>query len=141
MMSIFTALFKTYAHTGNKTGNAVCVVVLFIWLSFYAICIDAVAFVYTAEIFPTKLRSVGMGASVATLFACTLREYNHNQFVKLYTDSPSVYTSVASAAFTNIGWKYYLVFVIVPLCFYPMMFTLPETKGMTLEEIAVQFDG
>ena len=73
MLSIFTALFSTYAGTENKVGNAMCIVFLFLWLTFYATCIDAVSFVYCSEIFPTHMRSRGMAVSVGSLFAVTLR--------------------------------------------------------------------
>lgn len=45
-------------------------------------------------------------------------------------------------ALEAIGWKYYLVFVVIiiigSLIIY---FFYPETKGHTLEEMAVIFDG
>lgn len=74
MLSCFTALFAVYAGTDNKIGNAFCIVFLFLWVSFYATCVDAVQFVYCSEIFPTQIRSQGMAASVGTLFAMTLRK-------------------------------------------------------------------
>jgi hypothetical protein len=43
-------------------------------------------------------------------------------------------------AFATIGWKYYLVFIIVPLAGVPILaLYFPETKGLTLEEIGALF--
>jgi hypothetical protein len=47
-------------------------------------------------------------------------------------------TEVAATAFANIGWRFYIVFIVVPACGLPILWTFPETKGLTLEEIAVQ---
>lgn len=85
--------------------------------------LDAGSYVYCAEIFPTSIRAQGLGLSVASLFASTL-----------------LYTEVAPTAFQKIGWKYYLVFIIVPLVGVPFLaYYLPETKNLTLEEIAAKF--
>jgi hypothetical protein len=45
-------------------------------------------------------------------------------------------------ALEAIAWKYYLIFVAVLLLFgVSAYFLYPETKGYTLEQIAVIFDG
>lgn len=53
-----------------------------------------------------------------------------------------VNTFVNAIALDAIGWKYYFVFIvmliILLLCAY---FGYPETRGYTLEQIAVIFDG
>lgn len=51
-----------------------------------------------------------------------------------------VYTQSAPVAFAEVGWKFYLVFVIVPLVGVPVLyFGLPETKGLSLEEVGILF--
>lgn len=50
-----------------------------------------------------------------------------------------VYTEPASTAFANVGWRYYLVFILVPMAGVPLLWQLPETKGLSLEEIAGVF--
>lgn len=80
---------------------------------------------YPTEIFPFTIRSKGL--------TCELL---------------SIYGSLVIAAFVNpigmenIGWRYYIVFC----CFLVVIlavtyFVFPETKGYSLEEIAVLFDG
>lgn len=49
----------------------------------------------------------------------------------------TVLTEVAATAFAEVGWRFYLVFIIVPACGLPILWNFPETKGMSLEEIAV----
>jgi hypothetical protein len=54
-------------------------------------------------------------------------------------DAATVYTLPASTAFATSGWKYYLVFIIVPAAGLPLIWRLPETKNLALEEIAAMF--
>lgn len=51
-------------------------------------------------------------------------------------------TFVNPIALENIGWKYYIVFlVIIVLYGITAYLTYPETRGHTLEQIAHIFDG
>ncbi|KAH7125995.1 general substrate transporter [Dactylonectria macrodidyma] len=119
MLSVFTGLFSTYAGSDNEAGKIMCIVVLFLWVTFYASCVDAVSYVYCSEIFPTQMRSQGVAASIGTLFGMTL-----------------LLTQVAATAFAEVGWRFYLMFIIVPAAGLPVLWQFPETKGLTLEEIA-----
>ncbi|KAK5400812.1 hypothetical protein LTR06_011233 [Exophiala xenobiotica] len=122
MLTLFTALSAKYAGTSNKAGQACAVLFLYLFVTFYASCVDATSYVYCAEIFPTNLRSQGMATSIFSLFAATL-----------------LYTQPAATAFATIGWKYYLIFIIVPTLGLPLVYRLPETRGLSLEEIAGVF--
>ncbi|KAH8595049.1 general substrate transporter [Bisporella sp. PMI_857] len=122
MLICFTAMVATFSETDNKVGNAFGVVFLFLFVTFYASCVDATSYVYCSEIFPTHMRAQGVAASIFGLFAMTL-----------------IYTQPAAEAFATIGWKYYLIFIIVPACGIPIITRLPETKGLSLEEIAATF--
>ena len=45
-------------------------------------------------------------------------------------------------ALGSIAWKYYLVFVaVLAIAFVTIWFTYPETRGHSLEEMALVFDG
>lgn len=45
-------------------------------------------------------------------------------------------------AFDALAWKFYFVYVAcLAMFFFIIYFLFPETKGRTLEEIAVVFDG
>ena len=46
----------------------------------------------------------------------------------------------AGTAFQKIGWKFYLIFILVPSCCLPIIVRyLPETKGLSLEEVGQLF--
>ena len=84
---------------------------------------DATSYVYCSEIFPTPLRAQGTGFSVAGLFTATL-----------------IYTQTAPVAFASVGWKFYIVFIILPLLGASLMWKFfPETKQLSLEEISGLF--
>ena len=84
---------------------------------------DATSYVYCSELFPTPLRAQGAGFSVAGLFSATL-----------------IYTQSAPVAFAQVGWRYYILFIILPLLGALAMWKwFPETKMLTLEEIAALF--
>jgi MFS family permease len=95
----------------------------FLVVTFFGGSMDASSYVYSSEIFPTSIRAQGAGFSVSGLFAFSL-----------------IYTMCAPVAFNNIGWKYYLIFIIVPLFGATIMYLFyPETKGLALEEVAAKF--
>lgn len=111
-----------YGGTSNKVGNGFGVFFLYLFVTFYGGCMDVSTYVYCSEIFPTGIRAQGVGFSVSGLFLTAL-----------------IYTQSAPTAFKNIGWKYYLVFIFVPLLSVLVLLKyLPETKGLTLEEVCSQ---
>lgn len=51
-----------------------------------------------------------------------------------------VYTTPGPTAFTNIGWKYYLVWIACDVITFTLIYLyLPETTGLTLEEMGALF--
>lgn len=51
-------------------------------------------------------------------------------------------TFVNPIALEAIGWKYYFVFIVVLIAMgFTVYFFYPETRGHTLEHMAVIFDG
>lgn len=54
--------------------------------------------------------------------------------------STIAYLGAAPTAFANIGWKYYLLFIILTAVNIPLLiYFFPETKGLSLEEIGEKF--
>lgn len=81
-------------------------------------------FAYPVEIWPYRLRARGLSL---TLFS-TMVAVSFNIFVN-------------PIALEAIGWKYYIVFVaLLVLGAFMCYFFYPETRGHTLEEMAVIFD-
>lgn len=51
-------------------------------------------------------------------------------------------TFVNPIALERIGWKYYIVFIVILILLgLTVYFYYPETRGHTLEQMAVIFDG
>ncbi|KAL6252904.1 hypothetical protein RBB50_000623 [Rhinocladiella similis] len=120
-----TALSAHYTNIGNtnKAGQGACIAFMFLFVTFYGFGVDVSSYVYCSEIFPTNIRAKGVGWSVSGLFLMT-----------------TAYTTAAGPAFNNIGWKFYLVFILVTSCMLPYFaWKFPETKGLSLEEVGGLF--
>ncbi|KAM0334540.1 hypothetical protein ACHAQA_001570 [Verticillium albo-atrum] len=122
---VITALSGSFDASGNASVGIAVVPCLFIFYGFYDIAFTPLTIAYPAEIWPYELRARG----TALVQLTTNLALFFNVFVN-------------PIALENIGWRYYIVFavilVIVTLTIY---FFYPETKGHTLEEMAVIFDG
>jgi H+/Cl- antiporter ClcA len=80
---------------------------------------------YPCEIWPYRLRSRGLVVTLTT------------SVVAIFFN-----TFVNPVALGSIGWKYYFVFVVMlVLLGITVYFFYPETRGHTLEQMAVIFDG
>ncbi|KAK5451746.1 hypothetical protein LTS15_008006 [Exophiala xenobiotica] len=118
------AALSTFERTGSHAAAVASVFFLFLHIALFAFNIDVTTYVYTSEIFPNHIRAKGMSASIVA-----------------YWSSLLIYLEVAPTAFANIGWKFYLVFLSLLVCFImPLFFYFPESKGLSLEEIARLFN-
>ncbi|KAJ6150944.1 hypothetical protein N7470_007538 [Penicillium chermesinum] len=122
---LVTGLSGSFASNSDATTGAAVIPFLFIFFAGYGIALTPFLTSYPCEIWPFHLRSRGLTVTwVATLTAMFF-----NTFVN----------PIALAA---IGWKYYFVFLGVLITFgITAYFFYPETRGYTLEQIAVIFDG
>ena len=78
---------------------------------------------YFAELFPSHLRNKGMTIGMAAISLMNV-----------------MWLQAAPTAFANIGWKFYLAFIIPAYLFAIVAwFFYPNTKGLALEEIAAIF--
>lgn len=119
------AMVSTYAETGsnNQAGLRMGVAAAYIFLAFYSVGVDVAGVVFYSELFPNHIRAKGISLSIATIALTDL-----------------VYLQATATAFANIGWKFYLIFIILSglgtiVCY----FFIPETKGIPLEEMAALF--
>ncbi|KAL1893947.1 hypothetical protein Sste5346_006088 [Sporothrix stenoceras] len=123
VLIVEAVLQKYFLNTSNTSGINAAVAMYFLFIFFYGSTIDCAAYVYISEIWPTHHRSRGSTIGLASFFLTSI-----------------AYTSPATKAFATIGWRYY--FVMAAVCLVSstvMMFVLPETAQLTLEEIAEKF--
>lgn len=107
------------AHLDNHTAAGVSLLFDFIALAVFPVCLFVIAFMYSAEIAPLRIRAKVTAMSTATnwLFNFLLAE-------------------ITPIGFASIGWKYYLVYVCTNCtAFFFFYFFCPETKGRSLEGI------
>ncbi|WYZ38426.1 hypothetical protein EsH8_III_000340 [Colletotrichum jinshuiense] len=128
MLSSFTiisGLSGGFATTGTKSVGLAVVPFLYLYYGFYDIAFTPLIVSYPAEIWPYQLRARGTALTqMATYFGIFF-----NVFVN-------------PIALEAMGWKYYLVFVVILIIGTVIIyFFYPETRGHTLEEMAVIFDG
>ena len=95
----------------------------YLFLAVYSMGVDVAGVVFYSELFPNHIRAKGVCLSMATVALTDL-----------------VYLQATTTAFANIGWRFYLVFIIISgLGCVAAFFLLPETKGIPLEEMAKIF--
>ncbi|KAG9237132.1 general substrate transporter [Amylocarpus encephaloides] len=122
---IITGLSGSFDTTKLKGTGLAVIPMLFIFYGFYDIAFTPLLVSYPAEIWQYELRSRGVAVVQSSTFAAL--------FFNLF---------VNPIALDSIGWKYYIVYIVIliVLC-VTIWFAYPETRGMSLEEIAKVFDG
>lgn len=121
LVTICSALYTTFQSVA--AGYAV-IAFLFLFLGGYVIGLTPIPILYVNEIWPSHLRAKGTSVFWVSQAAATC----FNQYVN-------------PIALEQIRWKYYLVYVGVLIAVIVFMFLyVPETKGLSLEEIGRIFD-
>ncbi|KAH8901556.1 sugar transporter [Thozetella sp. PMI_491] len=122
---VISGLSGSFATTGQGPVGLAVVPFLYLYYGFYDIAFTPLLIAYPAEIWPYHLRARGMAlVQMSTYIAI---------FFNLF---------VNPIALEAIGWKYYIVFaVILVFITLTIYFFYPETKGHSLEEMALVFDG
>jgi hypothetical protein len=109
--------------TDQQGGLIACVLFLFLYIMAYNAFIDPITQAFTAEIWPTMIRSKGIALAWVAYFVGAI-----------------TYTTPSQVAFQNIGWRMYMIWfccnIVSTILVY---FFLPETKGKTLEEMGELF--
>ncbi|KAF2441529.1 general substrate transporter [Karstenula rhodostoma CBS 690.94] len=123
--SIWTACSAVYAKTGDSGAGSAVLAMIFLFYGAAGFAWPGLTVSYTVEILPFKIRAKGLtlcfiGTSLAGIF---------NQYVN-------------PIGLEALGWKFYIVYIVVlVLECLAIYFLYVETRGPTLEEIAVLFDG
>ncbi|OOQ91839.1 sugar transporter [Penicillium brasilianum] len=122
---LVTALSGSFAVTNKAATGGAAIPFLFIFFAGYCIALTPFLSAYPCEIWPYRLRSRGLTIT----WVATICGMFFNTFAN-------------PIALEAIGWRYYIVFIAVLLVFgLTAYFYYPETKGYTLEQMAVIFDG
>ncbi|KAF7796468.1 hypothetical protein EIP86_007645 [Pleurotus ostreatoroseus] len=127
--SVLTAIVACFPPEVNGQPNThlsaqrAGIAMIFMTSVFFSLSFGPVSWVLASEVFPTKTRA--MGTSVAT---CANWAFN------------VLFSQVSNTAITNIGWKYYLVFICLNFVdFIIITLFFPETKGKSLEQMSEIF--
>ncbi|TKA74687.1 hypothetical protein B0A49_04268 [Cryomyces minteri] len=121
---IEAALVANFAAAAtNVPALKAAVAMIFVYVVFYETALDGTQFAYLGELFPTHIRAKGMNLGVAGICLMNI-----------------IWLQVAPTAFIDIGWKFYLCFII-PGCISAVIIWLyfPDTWGVPLEEVAAMF--
>jgi MFS family permease len=106
---------SVFQQTGSRSVAGAAVFFLFWHMVCFSSTSDATSYIYASEIFPTPLRAKGLAVSVSGLFVATI-----------------IFLQAAPTAFAAIGWKYYLVFLIISaLVAVIVYFFYPEVRHKT----------
>jgi hypothetical protein len=117
---VLMPLSKIYTGSTNRAGQAAAI---FLHTFVYSAFMSGTVWVYISEIFPTKIRA--QGAAICTFWGQVMGVILQQVGLQIYND---------------IGYLFYLVFVIcTAVAGVLYFFVLPETKGVTLEDISVFF--
>ncbi|CAO3667351.1 unnamed protein product [Umbelopsis ramanniana] len=110
---------------GNKGADYAVIVIIFLFVCFYAITWAPCAWIYISEIFPLRIRSKGFAFASALLWVGNVLV---GQITPILMNAITFYTYVVYAA----------IAIIIFLFLY---FFTPEPKGLSLEEVEVIFQG
>lgn len=125
VFSCWTAASAVFDNDKTNSSAAIAVVALiFIYYAFYNLMMP-LQYMYVSEVFPFIHRSKG----IAIMQLANKGGTGFNQFVN-------------PIGLANLKWRYYLVYVIILAVETFIIWLLyPETKGVSLEEVAVVMEG
>ncbi|KAK6151287.1 hypothetical protein DH2020_013922 [Rehmannia glutinosa] len=103
---------------------AVCVVATYAAVAFFSMGMGPVAWVYSSEVFPLRLRAQGCGMGVA---------------INRLTSGVILMSFISLYDAITIGGAFYLFTGIAVLTWIFFFTLLPETRGRTLEDMEVLF--
>lgn len=122
--TILSAINQERDFHDSALGSGV-VTMIFLYYFCYNTGLNGPPWVYVTEVLPTHLRPKG-----ATI-------------MQIATTCCLIYNGYANAvAMERITWKYYIVYCcVIAVEIVIVYFFFPETKGRSLEEVALIFDG
>jgi MFS family permease len=123
--SIWTACSAVYAKTGSSAAGSAVLAMIFLFYGVAGAAWPGLTVSYTVEILPFNIRAKGL----TLCFVFTSLAGIFNQYVN-------------PIGLATLEWKFYFVYIAVLVieCVTIYLFFV-ETKGPTLEEISLLFDG
>ncbi|RSM15856.1 hypothetical protein CDV31_004798 [Fusarium ambrosium] len=125
IFACWTGASAVFANDDTNNSAAIAVVsLIFVYYGFYNLMMP-LQYLYVSEVFPFIYRAKG----IAIMQLSNKGGTGFNQFVN-------------PIGLDNLKWRYYLVYVVL-LMFetFVIWFIYPETKGVSLEEVAVVMEG
>jgi len=122
--TILTGLTGAFNNGSNHAGIGV-IIMIFAYSSAYGLAWTPLTALHPIEIMPYNIRAKGLAVSAMAV--------NIALFFNSYVNPIGI---------ASWGWKFYLVYVVwIPFEILTIYLFYPETRGRTLEELAVIFDG
>lgn len=123
--TVWTACSAVYAKTGSSAAGSAVLAMIFIFYGVAGAAWPGLTVSYTVEILPFHIRAKGL----TLCFVFTQLAGVFNQYVN-------------PIGLAKLAWKFYFVYIVILVieC-TTIYFFFVETKGPTLEEISILFDG
>ncbi|KAF5672749.1 MFS SP sugar:H+ symporter [Fusarium denticulatum] len=125
VFSVWTGCSAVYADTGNTGAGRAVLAMIFLFYGVAGFAWPGLTVAYCSEILPYSIRAKGLAICLGvTALSGVLNQY------------------VNPIGLDKLAWRFYFVYIVILVievaCIW---FLFVETKGPTLEEIAVLFDG
>ncbi|KAM0228789.1 hypothetical protein ACHAP5_011842 [Fusarium lateritium] len=125
VFSVWTGCSAVYADTGNTGAGRAVLAMIFLFYGVAGFAWPGLTVAYCSEILPYSIRAKGLAICLGvTALSGVLNQY------------------VNPIGLEKLAWKFYFVYIVILVievaCIW---FLFVETRGPTLEEIAVLFDG
>jgi len=122
-LSCEAAMQASFLGGDDVSGQRAAIFFIFLFIFFWSTFLDASQFVYLSEIFPTHIRSQGVGLGMVGLYTASI-----------------ILLVAGPIALDKITWKFFLVLIIpTALHWMNVFFFFPETKQRSLEDINAAF--
>jgi MFS family permease len=123
--SVWTACSAVYAQTGSTSAGSAVLAMIFLFYGVAGLAWPGLTVSYTVEILPYHIRAKGL----TLCFVFTALSGIFNQYVN-------------PIGLLYLEWKFYFVYIAMLIieCLV-IYFYYVETRGPTLEEISLLFDG